>query len=84
MADFIVEAARVFPYPHTVSHDDSHARWYVFQSADATASRTYSTEEILELFVRGALSEKTVIHHKFDNRRQAITVRDLVQRTKKK
>ena len=64
--------------------EEASDRWYVFQSADAVATKTYSTAEILELYRRGAFTDRTVIHHKHDGRREAITVKDLAAREKYK
>lgn len=64
--------------------DDPQARWFVFQSADAVASRSFSTAEIVELHDRGALRDQTVIHHRFESRRQGITVGELVARVRAK
>lgn len=48
------------------------------------ASRSYSTEEIVDAYNRGVLRDRTVVYHRFASRREAITVKDLVAKARNK
>jgi hypothetical protein len=54
------------------------------QSADALAFRSYTTDEIVQAWEQGVLKDRTVIYDRYGSRRDAITVKDLVDRTRKK
>lgn len=54
-------------------------RWYVLASADAMAGRSYSTDEIVEAYGRGALHDRTVVYNRFSSRRDGLTVAELVK-----
>ena len=64
--------------------EQSFDKWYMLKSADAMASRSYSTDEILEAYNNGDLSDRIVIYNRFESRREAITVKDLVARERNK
>lgn len=53
-------------------------RWYILRSADAMASHSYTTEDIVTLKARGALSERAVVYPMLGGRREAITVAELI------
>ena len=67
-----------------VATEQSFDRWYILKSADAMASRSYSTQEIVEAYESGDLSERIVIYHRYESRREAMTVKDLVARERNK
>jgi hypothetical protein len=67
-----------------VTKPQSFDRWYVLQSADAMAFRSYTTDEIVQAWEQGVFKDRTVIYDRYGSRRDAITVKDLIDRTRKK
>ncbi len=48
------------------------------------ANRSFSTEEVMTAYERGVLKDRTVIYHRYQSRREAITVKELVARVRSK
>lgn len=67
-----------------VPTEEEFDRWFVLGSADAVASRSFSTEEIVAAHGRGALKDRTVVYHRFGSRRDSLTVKELVERSRAK
>lgn len=68
----------------SVPTEDAFDKWFVLGSADAVAARSFSTEEIVDAHRRGALADRNVVYHRFEGRRDAITVKELVDRANAK
>jgi len=67
-----------------VPTEDAFDKWFVLQSADAVATRSFSTEEVIDAHRRGVLTDRTVVYHRFSGRREALTVKELVERAQEK
>jgi len=67
-----------------VATEHEFERWYVLKSADAMALTSWTTEQIVDAYNRGALKDRTVIYNIHSNRRQGMTVKELVDLQTKK
>lgn len=64
--------------------EQSFDKWFVLKSADAMASRTYTTAELVNAYNSGDLAERTVIYNRYGSRREAMMLKDLVARERNK